>query len=168
MARSWQIVGELDGRAFLCKNGEMLDLGTLPGDRASRAHGINASGQVIRESIAADGASRALLWRRARWWLRNPTWDVTSTARGLNAAAQVIGESVAADGMSRAFLWTNGAMSDLNTSIPTGSGWILTAASAINDAGQVSGTGLYNGRTRAFLLAPVKKTPSAPTSMILR
>jgi len=56
----------------------------------------------------------------------------------------------------------------LNTSIPTGSGLILTTASAINDAGQISGTGLYNGRTRAFLLAPVKKALSAPTSMILR
>jgi Xaa-Pro aminopeptidase len=27
-----------------------------------------------------------------------------------------------ADGAARAFLWKNGAMSDLNTSIPTGSG----------------------------------------------
>ena len=44
-------------------------------------------------------------------------------------------------------------------SIPTGSGWILTTASAINDAGQISGTGLYNGRTWAFLLAPVKEGP---------
>ena len=45
-------------------------------------------------------------------------------------------------------------------------------AHGINASGQVigeiSGTGLYNGRTRAFLLAAVKKATSAPTSMILR
>jgi probable HAF family extracellular repeat protein len=163
-----QIVGERDGRAFLCQNGETLDLGTLPGDRASRARGINASGQVIGESIAADGASRAILWQAgAMVAVGTLPGDVTSRARGINASAQVIGESVAADGTSRAFLWKNGAMSDLNTSIPPGSGWVLTTASAINDAGQISGAGLYNGRTRAFLLAPVKRVPSAPTSLIL-
>jgi hypothetical protein len=75
---------------------------------------------------------------------------------------------VAADGASRAFHWKNGALSDLNTSIPTGSGWVLKAASAINDVGQISGTGLYNGGTRAFLLTPVKRAPSAPTTLILR
>jgi len=141
-----QIVGERDGRAFLCQNGETLDLGTLPGDRASQARGINASGQVIGESIAADGASRAILWQAsAMVALGTLPGDVASTARGINASAQVIGESVAA-----------------------GSGWVLTTASAINDAGQISGTGLYNGRTRAFLLAPVKRAPSVPASLILR
>jgi hypothetical protein len=31
-----------------------------------------------------------------------------------------------------------------------------------------SRAGLYNGRTRGFLLAPVKKAPSVPASLILR
>jgi probable HAF family extracellular repeat protein len=164
-----QVVGQRDGRAFLCQNGETLDLGTLPGDSASRARGINASGQVIGESIAADGASRAILWRAgAMVAVGTLPGDVTSRARGINAAAQVVGDSVAADGASRAFHWKNGAMSDLNTSVPTGSGWVLTAASAINDMGQISGTGLYNGGTRAFLLTPVKRAPAAPTTLILR
>jgi hypothetical protein len=44
-------------------------------------------------------------------------------------------------------------MSDLNTRIPTGSSWILTTASAILETRADLGTGLYNGRTRAFLLA---------------
>jgi probable HAF family extracellular repeat protein len=167
---SGQIVGERDGRAFLCQNGETLDLGTLPGDSASRARGINASGQVVGESIAADGASRAILWQAGAMVVAVGTLpgDVISRARGINAPAQVVGDSVAADGASRAFLWENGAMSDLNTRIPTGSGWVLTAASAINDAGQISGTGLHNGRARAFLLTPVKRGPSAPASLILR
>jgi probable HAF family extracellular repeat protein len=94
--------------------------------------------------------------------------DVTSRARGINAAAQVVGDSVAADGAARAFHWRNGALSNLNASIPTGSGWVLMAASAIHDVGQISGTGLYNGGTRAFLLTPVKRTPAAPTTLILR
>ena len=60
------MVGERGGPAFLCKNGETLDLGTLPGDRASRAHGINASAQVIGEISATGlykGRTRAFSWR---------------------------------------------------------------------------------------------------------
>jgi len=67
-----------------------------------------------------------------------------------------------ADGAARAFLWKNGAMSDLNTSIPTGSGWVLTTASAINNAGQISGTGLFNGRTRAFSWRPSRRPRPNP------
>src|SRR4029453_10539644 len=59
-------------------------------------------------------------------------------------------------------------MSDLNTSIPTGSSWILRTASAILVTRGRSRHGALNGRTRAFLLAPVKKAPSAPTSIVLR
>jgi len=33
-------------------------------------------------------------------------------------------------------------------------GWDLYVATAINDAGQIIGTGLYNSNTRAFLLTP--------------
>jgi len=34
------------------------------------------------------------------------------------------------------------------------SGWVLTAAEAINDQGWIVGNGYYNGTSRAFLLVP--------------
>src|SRR5262245_12387301 len=45
-------------------------------------------------------------------------------------------------------------MADLNDLIPPGSGWLLEVAAAINDAGQITGTGTVNGCTHAFLLTP--------------
>ena len=47
-----------------------------------------------------------------------------------------------------------GVMSDLNALIPAGSGWTLENANAINDAGQIVGSGLRGGKLRAFLLTP--------------
>jgi probable HAF family extracellular repeat protein len=45
-------------------------------------------------------------------------------------------------------------MKDLNRLIPGDSGWVLVAAYAINDAGQIVGCGNRRGQRRAFLLTP--------------
>jgi probable HAF family extracellular repeat protein len=45
-------------------------------------------------------------------------------------------------------------MTDLNSLIPAGSGWVLTSARGINDAGQIVGTGTISGVQHAFLLTP--------------
>ncbi len=45
-------------------------------------------------------------------------------------------------------------MTDLNSLIPAGSGWVLTRATAINDAGHIVGSGVIGGQVRAFLLTP--------------
>lgn len=44
-------------------NGNLLDLGTLPGDKYSLAYAINDFGQVVGQSIDANGNSRAFLWQ---------------------------------------------------------------------------------------------------------
>jgi probable HAF family extracellular repeat protein len=95
--------------------------------------------------------------------------DASSQANGINASDQAVGWSGTADGsMSRAFLWQNGAMSDLNTLIPSGSGWILTTATAINDAGQIAGSGLHAGQPRAFLLTkPIGNSSEALVAAVL-
>ena len=77
-----------------------------------------------------------------------------STAHDINAAGQVVGVADNSAGVDRAFLYSNGAMQDLNTLLPAGSGWILREASAINNAGEIVGFGKHNGATRAFLLKP--------------
>lgn len=43
-------------------------------------------------------------------------------------------------------------MVDLNTRIDSRLGWELDAAAAINDAGQIVGSGRHHGKARAFLL----------------
>jgi uncharacterized protein (DUF2252 family) len=45
-------------------------------------------------------------------------------------------------------------MRDLNSLISPTSGWVLEAATVINDAGQIAGVGRLNGARRIFLLTP--------------
>ena len=47
-----------------------------------------------------------------------------------------------------------GEMTDLNTLIPAGTGWILESAAGISDGGQIVGYGILSGKRRAFLLTP--------------
>jgi hypothetical protein len=51
-------------------------------------------------------------------------------------------------------LRSGGRLPDLNDVIPSGSGWTLQWAVAINDRGQITGYGVVNGQTHAFLLTP--------------
>jgi probable HAF family extracellular repeat protein len=43
----------------------------------------------------------------------------------------------------------------LNDEIAAGSGWVLNSAEDINNNGQITGTGMINGRQHAFLLTPI-------------
>jgi len=60
---------------------------------------------------------------------------------------------------------------DLNTRIPSGSGWFLTEALKIDDSGQVIGLGTLNNVPHAFLLtpdgAPTQVTVPEPTPLAL-
>ena len=47
--------------------------------------------------------------------------------------------------------------------VVNGDGWRLSYVAAINDAGQIAGTGFHNGQQRAFLLNPGATPPTAPS-----
>jgi hypothetical protein len=59
------------------------------------------------------------------------------------------------DAVEHAFIYdpTNGVR-DLNDLIDSASGWLLTFAKDINDAGQIVGTGELNGVKRGFVMTP--------------
>lgn len=81
--------------------------------------------------------------------------DVGASATGLNVRGQVVGSYAAGGSLpGRACLWQNGEVIDLNTLLPPTSGWTLTEAVAINDRGQIVGTGKHNGVEHGFLLTP--------------
>ena len=64
-----------------------------------------------------------------------------SEATGLNyvGSTQVVGTSDVAGGGTHAFVYERGTMTDLNSRLPAGSGWVLEAATAINDSGEIVG-----------------------------
>lgn len=89
--------------------------------------------------------------------------DLNNIAHDLNDHCQVVGTSgcsLANPGGSamspHAFLFDQGEMLDLNTLIPSDSGWILIDANGINNQGQIIGVGKHQGNRRAFLLTPVE------------
>lgn len=79
--------------------------------------------------------------------------DIGAWAGGLNDAGLVVGNFQTGDA-NRACLWRGGECLDLNALIPPHSGWILAEAVAINNGGQIVGTGKRNGAEHGFLLTP--------------
>jgi probable HAF family extracellular repeat protein len=158
-------VGDAAYHAFLWDNGTMTDLGTLnPDGGDSYALAINNFGQVVGASAAAvfvddfgmtDGL-HAFFWQNgqmsdlhgafASYGIARESWPV-----GINDAGQIVGFST--DYMTyRPMLLPI----DLNTVIPAQSGWWLDGATAINNAGQIVGSGSHDGKMRGFLLTPLK------------
>jgi len=141
--------------AVLFAGGTVTALGTLPGGTESGATAINASGQIVGGSGTAAGQHAFLYSNGSFTDLGSLGGDAQATA--INTKGRVVGQSITATGSS-AFFWSATAgMIDLNNLLPKNSGWQVSLASGINDAGQVVGFGLHNGQPRAYLMTlPVK------------
>jgi uncharacterized membrane protein len=113
-------------------SGEILDLGTLPGDLFSSASNINFFGQVIGTS------GTTLVFQEAAGTARSGLFGDSPTG--------VVGHP---------FIWSESSgMQDLNTLISASSGWALNSATGINIWGQIVGLGTLNGKTHGYLLTP--------------
>jgi probable HAF family extracellular repeat protein len=75
---------------------------------------------------------------------------------GFNSSGLAVGYTSLPAGDSRAVSFMNRGTTDLNTQIRQDSGWTLSTATAVNDFGQIAGAGLYQGRTQAYLLTPLR------------
>jgi probable HAF family extracellular repeat protein len=105
--------------AFVYRDGNLLDLGTLPGDSYSSAAHINAAGQIVGWSASADAATyRGFLWSNGVMQDLNTLipadsgWQI-SFANGINDLGQIVGVGVH-DGQFRAVLLSTPASSISN------------------------------------------------------
>ena len=118
-------------QALLWENGNITDLGTLPGDQQSNPHGINDASQIVGQSD-----ERAFLWENG---VMNDLGALPGNsfagAFGINNLGQVVGVSRGGTSSEQAFIWDNGVMSGLGTL-----GGLESTASGINDFGQVIGS----------------------------
>lgn len=164
-----QVTGTADifgnvNQAFLYSNGTMTGLGALVFLGRSVGEGINDVGQV-------SGWSNTIAGRHAFLYTSGSMHDLgtlgggDSEGYGVNNAGEVVGYSeMAGNTIDHAFLYTGGSMQDLNSFIDPNSGWMLTSAQDINDAGQIIGLGTLNGvSNQPFLLTP---TPEPETCAI--
>ena len=155
--------GQIVGRAgqigaYLYENGSARSLGLPSGFLGSGANAISDSGIVAGLISKSDGTLsgvyHAALWQNGQALDLGTLGGKYSTAYGVNSAGVVVGEAdrnLVNQLQSTAFVYENGVMYDLFA----GTGWSGGSASAINDAGQIVGTGVYNGAIRAFLATPV-------------
>ncbi len=155
--------GRLAAHAFLWRrhgeSGVMRDLGILPGWVSSYACGINHQGEITGSvgdancdprGIEPDNHAAAFLWRSGKMRsLGTLPGSKNSEAFGINDSTEIVGSC---DG--QAVVWRLGKITDLNTCLPSGPDWILEEAQAINNRGQIVGSGKFNGQEHMFLLTP--------------
>jgi probable HAF family extracellular repeat protein len=86
-----------------------------------------------------------------------------NAANGINNNGVIVGYSyfggVGSENYDHAVMWTGGQLVDLNSVIGPNSGWVLTTATAINDGGEIVGSGYLDGEPSGFLLTPMVPEP---------
>lgn len=137
----------------------------------SVALSVNDAGQIVGYLSDYNGRpepvpSVAFLYANGSAVSLGTLGGVRAVAKDINNAGGIVGTCSLANEQFHAFVHTGGAMLDLNTLISSGgTGWVLTSANAVNDAGVIVGEGLKDGVPHAFLLTPT--TSNLPPAIIL-
>src|SRR5205823_3299855 len=152
-----QVAGDSDttnreSHGFFYSAGPMRDIGTL-GGAFSTVNAMNDLGQVVGEAATTNNLHPHAFLYSAGVLTDLGTFGGRSSAAAINNLGQIVGISFDSTGKLLPALWQNGAMTDLNTLLPSNSGWVLQTATLINDAGQIVGFGAYHGNSTWYLLS---------------
>lgn len=145
-------------RAVLWEDGQMLNLGTLPGGTYSEAYAINDRGQVVgwgtidqSTCTAFDGCWHAFLWEDGTMTdLGGLDPRFQSYAYSINNSGQIVGISATADypdGNWRAVRWDNGILLDLGKPQAASNAF----AQGVNARGDAVGSAYADGVTVPIL-----------------
>ncbi len=146
----------------LWQNGLIQSLGTINPDPDAQPYdsaiAINELGQIIGYSNLPTGGQHAYLWENGLMTdigvLGVADGYEYSFPNALNNKGQVVGySSYSENGVPKgqhAFIYQNKTLTDLNTLLPIGSGWLLENALAINDKGQITVYGTYTKGAQSY------------------
>jgi probable HAF family extracellular repeat protein len=142
--------------AAVFRNGTIKDLGTLS-SMGSIATAINDSGRVVGYSVVNPRDAHAFVYDLPDGPMRDVSAGNICLLRAVNSAGDAVGtcsprEDAKAD-VYRASIWRGGVWAHLDELVLDPS-WTLYDAVAINDRGQITGTGHHDNQFRAYLLTP--------------
>jgi uncharacterized membrane protein len=143
--------------SFIYSNGSFVSIfGSIGFFGVALNHSDDAAGFVREQTQFFGVRSRAATRSRGGAY---QTLAPFSTSRDASIGAiNHSGQSVGTErggGVRIPFLVENGAMTNLNSLLPAGSGWQLLEANDINDRGEIVGSGRINNEEHAFLLTPL-------------
>lgn len=151
-------------RGFSYTPGEGMDVFGAVGDGVwyGTRRIINNVGQVavVDKIHGADGSVIAM----------GSIDGYTPFAKGINDRGEVVGGKIKGNYSDEAFYFSEATgLLDLQDLIPTDSGWLLMNATAINNVGQIVGSGMLNGEQHAFVLTPYETAPvpDLPSTAVL-
>jgi probable HAF family extracellular repeat protein len=158
-----QITGYIGADAYIY-DGTIHDIGSL-GGIFSEGNAINNIGHVGGGALTPQGIGHAFYYDGTIHDL-GTLGGTLSIAYGINDDDAIVGISnpdPTNEDLSHGYIYTReNGMVDLNDFIDPQSGWLITEANAINNAGEIAGTGVIDGQPHAVLLTPVPE-PSAST-----
>jgi probable HAF family extracellular repeat protein len=148
--------------AALAREGDRGVTDISPPGRLSvgMALAVNDAGTIVGYQNGEAGGPQAAIFHG------DTTYDVLGTlgleeswAADINESGVIVGRAfgiVAGELVHKAFVYEDAQMRDLLTLLPEESGWEeLFDAAAINDRGEIAGTGLFRGELRAYVATPV-------------
>ena len=115
---------------------------------------LGLEGDHAADDINIDNLRPAFLFTGETFVDLGTLGGTQAIAYGINDSDVIVGGSLTATNHAtfHAFIYQGGIMTDLNTLIDPASGWHLTEALAINNAGQIVGYGTFNGQQTGFVL----------------
>jgi probable HAF family extracellular repeat protein len=141
-------------KSFAVLDGKLVAIGSL-GGHLTTARDMNNKDEIVGDGDIGNGIHHAFLFSEGVIRdLQTLPGGRRSAAYSINDRGDIVGSSEGSNGSARAIAISSGVMLDLNDLIPSGTGWVLTEARGINDAGRIVGTGWLNGQQRGFLLTP--------------
>jgi probable HAF family extracellular repeat protein len=148
---------------FLYTNGKMTKLPNPAGSSGAFGTAINDNGEIVGTLYPAQGGSHAAKFSGGAWTdLGSYPGAQGSGANAINSAGQIVGTAIFPStykpfrpGKHVPVISTASGLVDLNTMIPSGSGFTLTDAVDINSTGQILCDATNaNGNEHAVLLSP--------------